>query len=372
MKKRILAIVIACCAIVLAFGLAACGGSSSGSAASGSGSAASSSSDDAQAKAEADAQAALEEGIGYWYGTGTNGYDKEKARAAFQKAAENGNAEGWYWLGDLMSHDPIAERWPQVMSYYQKAADNGCAKGYYGLGRLYETGYGVEKDAAKATELYQKAVDAGELQGYIGLGGLYQSGASVEASGTKAAELYEKATASEDFVTRNAARFALGQLYRVGAEGLGVDATKATDYYQKAADENYRDGWRGLGLMYSSNSDKGNADSETNASKAFECKSKEAALGSPFNLGVEYEIGEGCDQDYAKSIELYKQEAESGPRAANGMYAMSTMAVNGWGMERDLAVAADWCHKALDAAGPDDSYVIEKATERLEQIENNS
>ena len=371
MKKRVLAIVITCCALVLAFGLAACGGSSSGSAASGSGSAASSS-DDAQAKAEAEAAAALEEGIGYWYGTGEGGYDKEKARAAFQKAADGGNAEGWYWLGKVMETDTNADRKAQVADYYQKAIDAGCAKGYCGLGYLYQKGWGVEQDVAKAKELYEKAIDAGELGGNIKLGGLYQSGEGVEASGTAAVELYEKAAASDDWVTRNAARYALGQLYRVGAEGLEKDAAKATEWYQKAADENYRDGWRGLGLIYSSNSNGGNADNEVNASKAFECKSREASLGSTYNLGVEYEIGEGCEQDYAKAAELYQQEIEGGVFPASGMKAMAVLAYNGWGMDKDYEVAADWCHKAIDAAGPGQDSAVAKANELLDKIANAS
>ena len=58
MKKRILAIAISCCAVVLAFGLAACGGSSSGSAASSaSGSAATASSSAAASGAESSSAA---------------------------------------------------------------------------------------------------------------------------------------------------------------------------------------------------------------------------------------------------------------------------------------------------------------------------
>ena len=158
--RKVLAIALACCAFELALGLVGCGGSSGGSSSSGE------TSSGAAARAEAEvqateAQAALDEGLGYWFGTGKNGYDKEMARAAFQQAADKGNAEGWYWLGQLRQHDVQADRWPQVVEFYQKAADNGCAKGWCGLGRLYETGYGLEADVAKAAELYQQAIDAG-------------------------------------------------------------------------------------------------------------------------------------------------------------------------------------------------------------------
>ncbi len=71
-----------CCAFTLALMPVACGGSSSGSASS------ASSSENATAKQATETKAALDEGLGYWFGTGTAGYDKEKARAAFQKAAD--------------------------------------------------------------------------------------------------------------------------------------------------------------------------------------------------------------------------------------------------------------------------------------------
>ena len=226
----------------------------------------------------------------------------------------------------------------------------------------------MDKDAAKAKELYEKAIDAGELHGYNGLGSLYQKGAGVEASGSTAAELYEKAAASDNWVTRNSARINLGGLYRFGAEGFEVDAAKAIDWYQKAADENYRGGWSNLGGMYSATIHEGNAGNEADVAKSFEYYSKAAELGEKYNLGVCFRDGKGCEQDYAKAIELFSQEAEGGTQAAIAMCALGACALNGTGMEKDNDVAADWFRKALDAAGPADSYAVEFATKGLEYV----
>lgn len=367
--RRTLAIITMCCALVFAVSLAGCGGSS--------GSASGETSSEAAARAEAEAQAAeaqaaLDEGIGYWFGTDANGYDKEKAHTAFQKAADNGSAEGYYWLGVYTSSGTSPDRFAQEADYYQKAIDAGCAKGYYGLGGLYQSGAGVEKDPAKAQELYQQAIDAGDLSGNIGLGSLYQKGEGVEASGAKAAEFYEKAVASEDYTTRNAARCALGKLYRVGAEGLESDPAKAVEYYQAAADENYPGGWGGLGNMYSSTVHGGDFKIEENYDKAFECYSKQADGGAYINLGVQYEYGHGCEQSYEKAIELYQKEIDEGKSPTSGMVCLATMYVNGWGVEQDYAVATDWCNKALAAAAPDDDYAIDHANNHLEWIANHS
>jgi len=372
--RRTLAIVTMCCALALAAALAGCGGSSgsaSGSAASGETSSEAAARAEAEAKA-AEAQAALEEGTGYWYGTGANGYNKEKARVAFQKAADNDSAEGYYWLGVYTSSGTSPDRFAQEADYYQKAIDAGCAKGYYGLGGLYQSGAGVEKDPAKAQELYQQAIDAGDLSGNIGLGSLYQKGEGVEASGAKAAEFYEKAVVSEDYTTRNKARCALGKLYRLGAEGLEADPAKAVEYYQAAADENYVNGWRGLDNMYTSNVHGGDFSIEEDYDKAFECASKEADGGYYINLGVKYESGHGCEQSYEKAIELYQKEVDEGREPTAGMVCLATMYMSGRGVEKDLDVATDWCNKALEAAAPDDDYAIDRANEHLEWIANHS
>ena len=347
----------------MAMGLAACGGSSSGSATSESSSVASSP-EAASSPDDATAKAALDEGLGYWFGAGDNGYDKEKARAAFQKAADDGSAEGWYWLGALAQCDTGTDRWPQVIEYYQKAANNGCAKGWFGLGRLYETGYGVEKDAAKAKELFEKAVGAGEPLGNIGLGYLYQKGEGVEASGPKAAEFFEKAAASNDWTTRNDARIRLGKLYSAGAEGLEADGAKAQEYCQAAADENYGNAWTALGNLYYSGKIGGTEDFD----KAFEYFKKAADCGRGYNLGVAYIAGKGCEADPAKAIELFNKEIAGGKEPAYAMGGMAYMAAKGSGMDKDYDVAADWCNKALAVAGPDDEDAVKYANSLLEKL----
>ncbi len=368
--KKSLAIVLMCCTFALAMGLVACGGSS--------GSASGETSSEAAARAEAEAKAAeaqvaLDEGIGYWFGTGTNGYDKEKAHAAFQKAVDLGSAEGYYWMGVYTSTGTSPDRFAQEADYYQKAIDAGCAKGCSGLGDLYRTGAGVDKDLAKAQELYQQAIDAGELLGNIGLGNLYKAGEGVEASGAKAAELYEKAVVSEDYTTRNKARTSLGLLYREGAEGLDANPDKAAECYQSAADEGYPDAWIGLGNMYCSNVYGDGSIVEEDYDKAFEYYSKGADGGKYINLGVQYEYGNGCEQSYEKAIELYQKEIDEGKCPAGGMVCLATAYCSNWGVvERDFNVAADWCNKALAAAAPDDDYTIDRANYLLGWMAENS
>ena len=59
-----------------------------------------------------------------------------------------------------------------------------------------------------------------------------------------------------------------------------------------------------------------------------------------------------------------------GLQAAAGMVYLANMYYNGWGVEKDLDVAADWCNKALAAAAPDDDYIIRSANKLLDEITN--
>ncbi|MDI2091741.1 tetratricopeptide repeat protein [Commensalibacter oyaizuii] len=81
--------------------------------------------------------------LGQWYLKGTNGVKKNynKAKAIFQKLADQGNAEGLYYLG-----------------------------------LCYRLGYGVTKDFRKAVELNEAAADKGDTKSAIYLTTVYLLG----------------------------------------------------------------------------------------------------------------------------------------------------------------------------------------------------
>ena len=54
-----------------------------------------------------------------------------------------------------------------------------------------------------------------------------------------------------------------------------------------------------------------------------------------------------------------------------GMVCMATMAVSGWGVEKDCAVANDWLDRALDAADPGNTYVTDRVNYLRDWMANN-
>lgn len=303
-----------------------------------------------------EAKASLDEGIDYWFGINGKTFDMEKARAAFQQAAEHGSDEADYWLGNVRRYDQDADRWPEVFALYQKASDLGSAYGSYGLGTLYATGYGVNKDIQEAIKLYQHAVDGGCQMGNVGLGNLYSNNSGIdngiETDAAKAQDCYIAALESDDFQTRNAARVGLGDMYRYGI-GVEADQAKAIEWYLKAAEEGYYLGCRRMGDTY--RPDSGFVDPDPD--KMLEYYEKETAGGFSYSLGEVYMSGVGVEADPSHARDIFQNAIDNGDRSvALCMCGLVLMNANGIGQDKDKEAAIDWCYKALDACGPfDDS-----------------
>jgi hypothetical protein len=137
----------------------------------------------------------------YWYSLGDrykngSGVDRDyrKAREWFKKAADEGNSDAMYGLGDLYKNggSGIDRDYYEAHEWYKKAADKGNAWGLYNLGDLY-----MKKDWVpnyqKARECFQKAADAGNSYGNYALGDLYEKGYDLPPDAKKAFDCYQKA-----------------------------------------------------------------------------------------------------------------------------------------------------------------------------------
>lgn len=72
----------------------------------------------------------------------------------WRKAAEAGYAPSQVWLGDILDK---AEEDVEAAEWYQKAADQGSADGEYGLGQMYLKGEGVKKDVEQGLRYIERA-----------------------------------------------------------------------------------------------------------------------------------------------------------------------------------------------------------------------
>ena len=94
----------------------------------------------------------------------------------FQKAADNGDEYGQYYLAWCYQHGTgVAIDFTQALSWYRKSAANGCVGAYNQLGYMLETGQG-EKKPEEAFSWYKKSADAGDPWGQYYLALCYING----------------------------------------------------------------------------------------------------------------------------------------------------------------------------------------------------
>jgi len=133
---------------------------------------------------DADAQYAL--GNLYNYGHGPlstelimHGHTAQVGQAAlwYRKAAEQGDADAQDALGDLYDSDQgELQDYEQAAFWYRRAAEQGDADAQESLGNLYRDGDGVPKDATEAAAWFRKAAEQGDARAQWSLGGLYLDG----------------------------------------------------------------------------------------------------------------------------------------------------------------------------------------------------
>jgi len=109
-------------------------------------------------------------------------HDPNKALELFQKAAHLGSGEAMFVLYSVL--DQQDENDPQTKNaanvYLQKAAQAGYVDAQVILATSYETGEGVQKNAAEAAKWYLKAAEQGDPDAQFGIGRMLLIGEGVE------------------------------------------------------------------------------------------------------------------------------------------------------------------------------------------------
>ena len=137
------------------------------------------------------------------------------------------------------------------------------------------------------------------------------------------------------------AQYNLGVMYYSG-EGVPKDATKAVEWFEKAATQGYAAAQLTLGWMFA----KGNGVPK-DAVKAIEWWEKAAAqgdVGAQNNLGRMYKYGKGVPKNHTKAFEWYKKTADQGN--AEAQVQLGLMYATGKGVSKNSAMAVEWWTKA--------------------------
>lgn len=207
------------------------------------------------------------------------------------------------------------------------ACEGGNASSCYELGAMYDTGDGVERDAARGAALYRKACDRGVADACNDLGASYAEGEGVEKDLALARGLYENAcVAKSGLGCKN-----LGDLYR-GGNGVAKDQARAVASYLP-----------GCALGEGSACYHGGLTDAGNAAQFFGdgCKLQDrSCCGSLARL---YEVGQGVEKDVARAAMLFEQACALGDGAVCSGLAEKRLAAG------DAAGAASLLERACNS-----------------------
>lgn len=168
------------------------------------------------------------------------------------------------------------------------------------LGKMYENGWGIEKDEEKARRYYESGARQGHLDSVNSLRALKNKAYKVEFD-----RLLPLAEAGN-----GDAQNRIGEMYEFG-QGVARNNDEALKWYRLAADQNVVAAWH--------------------------------------NLGRSYNFGTGVEQDYAKAEEWYRKAAEKGHMDA--MFFLGTLYSNSHGQDGSAdtnVLAYAWMHNSAE------------------------
>lgn len=132
---------------------------------------------------------------------------------------------------DVPRNDTLAALW---------FGTDDVAEAKYHLGLMYEHGYGVHKNKAKAIALFTKAAEAdqeGSLEAQLHLANLFYRGHGVPKNLKVAFKWFKKAA---DMYFNGQADFMIGQMYEKG-EAVAADKAQAIKWYERATGNGSKD-----------------------------------------------------------------------------------------------------------------------------------
>lgn len=205
-----------------------------------------------------------------------------------------------------------AERFDEAIASYEAAAAQGSMLAVSALGALYDGGYGVADDPAKAAELYGQAAEGGLTVAMTNLGRLYEDGRGVPQDYGRAAELYAQAAAAGSAYGAGA----LGYLTEIGL-GVPADEAEAVRLYRIAAEGGEAFAQRNMGVMYAAGRG-GLQQNDEEAVKYFSMAADQHYAPAYLDLALIYKNGTGVDKDTAEAERYLRMAIVEGDPQVQG------------------------------------------------------
>ncbi len=221
----------------------------------------------------------------------------------------------------------------------QPLAAEGDADAQHLLGYLFEKGFGVTKDMARALDLYARSALQGQADSQFALGELAFTGDGVRQDYERAAGWYELAV-SRGHPT---AKARLGVMY---AEGLGVkpDRRRALLLFEEAAAAGEPEAQYQLGSIYLVGGGLDRPQDYNKAAALFEKSALQGYAPAQFNLALIHDGGMLGKRDDELTVRWMRAAADAG--MPNAMVAMGLLTHDA---RASGDSAADWFERAAKA-----------------------
>jgi len=240
----------------------------------------------------------------------------------------------------------LDKKYDKAREIVEPLSESGDADAQHLLGYIYENGFGVEADMARALDLYSRSALHGQTDSQFALGELAFTGNGVQQNYEYAAGWYKLAAARG----HPAAKTRLGAMY---AEGLGIkpDKEQAAQFFEQAADAGDPEAQYQMGSIYLVG-DPRPQDYEK-AGAYFEAAAGQGHAPSQFNLALMYDGGLLGAKSEKDMIYWMRAAAEGG--MPNAMVAMGLLIHDG---RIKSGLAADWFEKAAKAGDAQGQFLF--------------
>ncbi len=236
--------------------------------------------------------------------------DFDKSAGYFRKAAEMGEVDGYFYLGQLHSgevgfEDRIQPK--KAVEYLTKSFEAGNFDAGRLLVKLLREGTRVVKDEKRAFEIVQQAADKGNVQAQHFLGELYESGAGVEQDLAKSREAFLAAAEAGSAQSQNR----LGLIYGQGQEGLEANPQESLKWFQKAAEQGFPLAHYNLALLIDSKQSPTRQEAQLAAAHLIAAANAGLSQAQD-RLGSWYRDGRHVPKDLVAASSWFKPAANSG------------------------------------------------------------
>lgn len=274
-------------------------------------------------------------------------------------------------LGKLRYHDQEQQdiRFPEYdvpdvarVETIKKLAFTGNPVGLFEMAQLYQSGVGVEKDAAKAIEYYEAAVEQNYMRAEYNLAMMYLYGEGVETDYARGVALLESAA----FKGLAFAQYALGMMFEFGVEDeatkqqLTINSEYALSMYGLAAVNGLQVSQKHLAdlrlkdLFESTKSYSEKQALHQELQALYESASKEGDDDAQLSLAYYY-VGSKDEEKRQWAFDVANRLASSNPYAN---FLLALMYDRGVGTSEHLMAAVELYEKAVQVGNPVAQYIL--------------